>query len=442
MSGGAPAAVGLQRLGDVVTPVHHAALDAHAITSLACGDGSHVVALTSVATGGRVVVWGRNELGELGIGRGEAGGTAPRVLLTGVLRGRTAPLVHVAAGAHFTLVGGHAPDDVIGWGQGDRLQLGLQRPAGACEGGAAGDGEAEEASGTDAADGVQWTPRALASLGSTEALRLSSLVAGAQHAGALLVARTGRCEDRRGDEAVGGSGVLWGCGDFGALGRGDASDHADAAPCHRGSLVNVSLVQLACGRDTSAALDTDGRVHAWGRMWGDAAARPLAEPALHALSAPGGGGGALRVHSVCCSGRRLLLQCSADGVDGARRSAAADGRAAACVLSSVFGGRLAPLRSLDALPVTSIGAAADVALVTLADGRCLRLRLSGAAGEVPNADIEPEGAPPPPPAPIGAGCARCGAVRSLRASLDEPSTRACLAPDDLRVPPMTSECPR
>ena len=89
------------------------------------GDGPHALALTCPVTcGGGVFSWGRNGKGELGLGQAEAGLAPPRRVLGGVLARRTSPLLHIACGAHYCLVAGAQADDVVGWGDGSKLQLG------------------------------------------------------------------------------------------------------------------------------------------------------------------------------------------------------------------------------------------------------------------------------------------------------------------------------
>ena len=115
-------------------------------------------------------------------------------MLGGVLARRTSPLLHIACGAHYCLVAGAQADDVVGWGDGSKLQLGPTPRGG---------------------DGVLWEPIALPALGAAE-LSVVCLSAGAHHAAAVL---------------SGGECVLWGGGEHGELGRGDRASDGRAAPC-------------------------------------------------------------------------------------------------------------------------------------------------------------------------------------------------------------------
>ena len=99
--------------------------------------------------------------------------TLTLTLTTGALAGRKEPMLYAAAGAHYTLVAGARADDVIGWGESLKGQLGPSATDGSNSGG--GGGLAK----------VMWTPLAMQSVGPAEA-QLLSLTAGAQHAGALL----------------------------------------------------------------------------------------------------------------------------------------------------------------------------------------------------------------------------------------------------------------
>ena len=413
-AGGRAGATGLQLLGPQPSLLHHAALDRHRVTSLACGDGPHVLGLTAASEGGRVIVWGRNERAELGIGQGELATCAPRLLTSGALAGRKEPLLHIAAGAHFSLACGRRADDIFGWGENARQQLGRPAPRRSCcvVGGEAvdemtGDGEG--------ADGLIWTPRRLAPVGPPDAL-VTLLTAGFQHAGALLMpadataAASGAAAGTLGavvgtTGAVVGGGVLWGAGDFGALGRGggDVADHADAAPCHHGSLSGgreALLSHLSCGRETSAAIDVHGQVHLWGRFWGAAgAARPVTEARALSMSelerAVLGGplsGGRLAVRSLCCSGRRILIALGHCAGVAPLHTPLAD-PSAMVVCSAQFGGALAPLRALEGLAVCSMQASADTALLTTLDGRCFEVSLGGVR-EADGTTVEEVALPP------------------------------------------------
>ena len=349
---GGGGALGLQRLGAVASPVRHSGLGRHKVVALACGDGPHALALS----GGHVLSWGRNTHGELGCGEHGAGAGSPRRVLSGALAARTAPLVRIAAGAHFSLACGVHADDVVGWGDGSKMQLGA---------GAGGD--------------VLWTPTALAPIGPSEAT-VVSLVAGAQHAGALLA--TSVDEIRRSH----GYPVLWGCGEHGALGRGGVANQGCAAACRPGSLGLSSGAAtasfLTLGRATSAAVDLSGALHLWGRLWGcgQAAGTAMEPTALAAESvAAVTGGGLFAVRHVSCSGRRLLMQCEcADGT---------------VVLEGLFGGTLHAIHPLANVPVSRVCASADCTIIITADGQCLRLALdvAGAGANRVDAVALPEG---------------------------------------------------
>ena len=269
----------------------------------------------------------------------------------------------------------------------------------------------------EGADGLIWTPRRLAPVGPPDAL-VTLLTAGFQHAGALLMpadataAASGAAAGTLGAVvgtmgAVVGGGVLWGAGDFGALGRGggDVADHADAAPCHHGSLSGgreALLSPLSCGRETSAAIDVHGQVHLWGRFWGAAgAARPVTEARALSMSelerAVLGGplsGGRLAVRSLCCSGRRILIALGHAPCAGVAplHTPLAD-PSAMVVCSAQFGGALAPLRALEGLAVCSMQASADTALLTTLDGRCFEVSLGGVR-EADGTTVEEVALPP------------------------------------------------
>ena len=101
--------------------------------------------------------------------------TLTLTLTAGALADRKEPILYAAAGAHYTLVAGARADDVIGWGESLKGQLGPSATDGSSSGGGGSGGLAK----------VTWTPLAMQSVGPAEA-RLLSLTAGAQHAGALL----------------------------------------------------------------------------------------------------------------------------------------------------------------------------------------------------------------------------------------------------------------
>ena len=382
-------ATGLQLLGVQPSLIHQPALDRHRIVAIACGDGPHALALTDVRSGGRVVVWGRNERGELGVGMGELATCAPRLVTNGALAGRREPLRHVAAGGRFSLVSGSRPDDVFGWGEAGRKQLGVRAVAaggggeggggesGGGEGGGGesggGEGGGGEGGGGEGGDELAWTPRRLAPIGPLEST-IGQLMAGALHAAAVLVSGAPAAPSK-----AAGAGVLWGCGDFGALGRGDVADHPDAAPCNRGSLSGQLVRHLACGRETSAAIDAAGCVHLWGRLWEGSSSQSLTEPRSYAMAdlERAGRRAPLVARSLCCSGRRFLLVCAPpEGTGGGDAPEPV-------VLSSQFGAPPTMLRGFEGHVVVSVEASADVALATTADGRCVRVSL---CGTLPGAD--------------------------------------------------------
>ena len=251
---------------------------------------------------------------------------------------------------------------------------------------------------------------------------MSCLAAGGQHAGAVLTT-TMEGMDFDDDDGggfslpIGGDGVLWGCGEYGALGRGDVKDHPEAASCDTGSLAGPAITMLALGRACSAAIDTHGAVHVWGRGWGRntpssaACAEPRCLPP-HELQ------NAIRqwslplppmVRTICWSGRRLLMLCgpptdsmaagvaadlaSLDISDGVFTTAPSSSRGStrsggpSFVLEASPGGAPpASLQSLDGLQLIELNATADAALAITKDGHCLRVPLDvggstgGAAG--------------------------------------------------------------
>jgi len=412
-------ALGLQLLGAQHSLVRHGALDKHRIWTVSCGDGPHAIALTHPSAGGRAIVWGRNSSGELGLGELEQGGTAPRHLMAGALAGRKEPMLYAAAGAHYTLVAGARADDVIGWGESLKGQLGPSATDGSNSGG--GGGLAK----------VMWMPLAMQSVGPAEA-QLLSLTAGAQHAGALLT---------HGGAESGSGGVLWGSGAYGALGRGDVADHAEPAPCNRGSLAGQLLMHLACGRDCTVAVDHVGRLHGWGRMWGKSATPAVTQPKMLAatLGTSSLGDAPLVVRTLCCTGRRVLMLCApidapCDGDDDAARGSAPS--AASGQVGSVFacmvGGQPQAIQALKQVNITALHGTADNILALTSGGQCVRVGFNGAAAD---SMALPDGARAVQVAAARTHCAVL--VANAPPALVAPSKRKCSSAAAGSVPPIT-----
>ena len=190
---------------------------------LACGE-THAAAVT---TDGHLMTWGSGSFGQLGRGRGpdDARFSSPAPRRVDV--GRGVRFVRVACGAGHTLA-------LAGGGVVFSFGLGAF--------GATGHG--------DRAD--RHAPCRVEGLRLAGACQIS---AGENHSAAL---------------SAGGEAYVWGRGEHGQLGRGEAPGESapDAlVPARVSALVdaNISCAQIACGGDHVVALTTRGVVLAWGR---------------------------------------------------------------------------------------------------------------------------------------------------------------------------------
>ena len=190
---------------------------------LACGE-THAAAVT---TDGHLMTWGSGLFGQLGRGRGpdDARFSSPAPRRVDV--GRGVRFVRVACGAGHTLA-------LAGGGVVFSFGLGAF--------GATGHG--------DRAD--RHAPCRVEGLRLAGACQIS---AGENHSAAL---------------SAGGEAYVWGRGEHGQLGRGEAPGESapDAlVPVRVSALVdaNISCAQIACGGDHVVALTTRGVVLAWGR---------------------------------------------------------------------------------------------------------------------------------------------------------------------------------
>jgi len=286
---GASEALALLQTTPLAHPTAHALFSRKAVARVACGGGPHTLALlahdTAGGHGGGVVAWGRNVKGELGSAR--AGG-APRLVGLEVLAAGLV-LVDVAAGGHFSLACGRDADQLFGWGATEAGQLGPEH-------------EGRRSSVADP-DGVAWAPLRLPPLcdesdrASASVLRLAAGALGA----AAIVSSSG----------PGGACTVWAWG--GGAGR--------PAPVRSGSLEGATVVAIACGQRTFAAIDDAARVHFWGAttlphsssLSRASAAASIAPPARvpiesFLLAEPGDTGWDLaRATRLCWCGRRLLV---------------------------------------------------------------------------------------------------------------------------------------
>jgi hypothetical protein len=287
---------------------------------------------------------------------------------------------------------------------------------------------------------IQWTPRALAAVsggGSHECATIAHLSAGAHHAAAVIVpggsGSSGAALAEGDGGGAPGTGMMWGCGDFGALGRGDdVADHADAAPCHHGSLAGALLTGLSCGHSTSMGVDANGSLHLWGRMWGGAAREACTLPrplSLSRLECAVPGRASLVVRAVSCSARRFVIVCTPGrGCTTSSAGAEVSTPPQTLVFEGMVGAAPSLVRPIEGMDVTRVAASADAAYVSLADGGCLRVALDVAGSGSSRVDELP--------LPHGTRTVGVAAARGLCAILAR--TPATAAPPAFRPPPQSS----
>jgi len=164
-----------------------------------------------------VLTWGWNQNAQLGHGDAE-----PRVVPQIITSLEGSTIVQTACGSRYSVALSER-GNVFTWGRGDDYQLGLSK-------------------GTSLAQ----VPRLVQSLEKVVVIAVA-----ARHAHTLALSATGQV-------------WAWGCNDEGQLGVGTRE------PCKVPKLVNaleeqgVVIKKIACGRDHSAAVASDGKLYTWG----------------------------------------------------------------------------------------------------------------------------------------------------------------------------------
>ena len=190
------------------------------ITDIAAGP-YHSLALDST---GNVYSWGDNTQGQLGDGTTSSDNSPIAVDVSGVLAGKT--LVGIAAGYYHSAVL-DSNGKVYAWGYGVSGQLG---------------------NGTSA---NSLSPVAVNTAGVLSGKTITTIAAGDYHSLAL---------------DSDGKVYAWGYGNVGQLGNSDTINQASpVAVDTSGVLAGKTIVSIAAGSDHSLALDSDGKVYAWGR---------------------------------------------------------------------------------------------------------------------------------------------------------------------------------
>ncbi|MFT4264926.1 MAG: hypothetical protein QM572_16195 [Nocardioides sp.] len=185
------------------------------VTALAAGEG-HSLALSGTGT---VYAWGRGDSGRLGDGADVDRSTPVAVDTSGVLSGRQVTAI-AAGGSHSLAV--DSAGQVYAWGRAVSGRLGIGP--------------------TD--------PGYYARSPMSVALTATRIAAGSGHSLAL---------------DPGGAVWAWGSGSSGALGNGSTADaDAPVAVDTSGALAGRTIVAVAAGTSHSLALDSTGRVYAWG----------------------------------------------------------------------------------------------------------------------------------------------------------------------------------
>ncbi|MCL2444671.1 IPT/TIG domain-containing protein [Candidatus Saccharibacteria bacterium] len=196
------------------------------IVQIAAGNGSSF----ALDSEGRIFAWGSNWEGALGNGTNIISNNVPvEVDTSGVLAGRR--IVQIATTWHYTLVL-DSEGNIFAWGQNNNGQLGNN---------------------TNISSNV---PVEVDMTGVLAGRDIVQIVAGGSHS--LALDSEGRM-------------FAWGSNSSGELGNGTFSFFGSNVPVEvdmTGVLAGRNIVQIAAGGNHSFALDSEGRIFAWGINWG------------------------------------------------------------------------------------------------------------------------------------------------------------------------------
>ncbi len=203
-------------------------LSGKTIVAIACG-GAHSIALDST---GRVHAWGQNTYG--GLGNNTTTPSTVPIDISGIsnilssIYGKT--IVAIACGAYHTLAldsTGH----VHAWGYNYHGELGIGNT-----------------------NSTQKTPIDISGNGSLQGKIIRAIACGNHHTIAL-----------NSDGGV----HAWGYNMLGQLGNNSTTNYSNPIDISlSGSINGKTIVAIACGSHNTLALDSTGRVHAWGYNWG------------------------------------------------------------------------------------------------------------------------------------------------------------------------------
>jgi alpha-tubulin suppressor-like RCC1 family protein len=188
------------------------------IAAIACG-AYHAVA---VDTTGKVHTWGYNVAGQLGNGTVTTSSIPVAVGAFGSLASVVVGAV-ACGGSHTVAI--DSTGKVHAWGQNSTGQLG------------------------NGATTLSMSPIAVSSYGSILSCVIVGIACGDAHTVAL---------------DAGGRVHAWGQNTYGKLGTGTTVNSLVPVAIQTGSLASVTVVSVACGLQHTLALDSTGKVHAWG----------------------------------------------------------------------------------------------------------------------------------------------------------------------------------
>ena len=214
--------------GDTINQVSPVAVDTSGvlagktITAITASGGQHSLALDS---NGKVYAWGDNTVGQLGSGTITSDQSSPVAVDTsGVLNGKTIVAISAAGGHSLAL---DSDGKVYSWGYDSNGQL--------------GDG------GTNT---NQSSPVAVDTSGVLAGKTIVAISAGSAYSLAL---------------DSDGKVYAWGNGGDGQLGYGDVMHQASPVAVDTSGVLNGKTVKvIAAGGGHSLAIDSDGKVYAWG----------------------------------------------------------------------------------------------------------------------------------------------------------------------------------
>jgi alpha-tubulin suppressor-like RCC1 family protein len=182
---------------------------------------AHTVVLDST---GKVHAWGYNLDGELGRGTTANSSLPLSVSSFGSLAATTVAVTAVACGGYHT-VALDSTGKVHTWGANGNGQIGNNSLTGA------------------------YVPTAIA-YGSIANLSIAAVACGQTHTAALD--STGKVH-------------TWGLNNYGQLGNSTLTSSSIPLQVSYGSIATITITAVACGETYMVALDSTGRVHAWGR---------------------------------------------------------------------------------------------------------------------------------------------------------------------------------